>query len=82
MSKDELVKKVKDLGYEAEMIDNIPYILNLDYNTAKEIIKKLDYVGTYGVKPIKRTTESNNILGLNDPTNPTESTTPIESGGE
>ena len=50
MSKEELVNKLVELGYQAEMIDNIPYVLNVTYSKASKIVKEIGYVGTYGVK--------------------------------
>ena len=50
MTKIELVNKLVELGYQAEMIDNIPYVLNVTYSKASKIVKEIGYVGTYGVK--------------------------------
>lgn len=50
MAKDELITKVKELGYNAAMIDGIPYILDVTYDKAQEIVKSLDYNSTYGVR--------------------------------
>ena len=51
MTKEELVEKLKELGFQAELIDNIPFIFNVNrYSEADKVVKKLGYVGTYGVK--------------------------------
>ena len=50
MTKQELVDKVKSMGYETELIEGIPYIFNLPYPKADKIIKELGYKGSYGVK--------------------------------
>lgn len=50
MTKEELVTKLIELGYQAELIDNIPYVLNVTYSKASKIVKEIGYVGTYGVK--------------------------------
>lgn len=55
MSKKELIDKLASMGYEAEMIDGIPYIFNLPYLKASKIIKEIGYKGSYGVKDRKET---------------------------
>ena len=51
MTKEELVTKLKELGFQAELIDNIPFIFNVNrYSEADKAVKELGYVGTYGVK--------------------------------
>lgn len=50
MSKEELVNKLIELGYKAELIDNIPYLYNISYSKADKVIKDIGYIGTYGVK--------------------------------
>lgn len=53
MSKKELIDKLVAMGYEAEMIDGIPYIFNLPYSKANKLIKEIGYKGTFGVKDRK-----------------------------
>lgn len=55
MTKKELIEKLASMGYEAEMIDGIPYIFNLPYSKASKIIKEIGYKGSYGVKDRKET---------------------------
>lgn len=55
MSKKELIEKLVSMGYEADMIDGIPYIFNLPYSKASKIIKEIGYKGSYGVKDRKET---------------------------
>ena len=51
MTKEELVEKLIELGYQAELIDNIPFIFGVSkYSEADKAVKELGYVGTYGVK--------------------------------
>lgn len=50
MSKQEFIEKLTQLGYEAELIDGIPYILNESYSKAEKIVKELGYKRTYGIK--------------------------------
>lgn len=50
MSKYELISKLRDLGFEAEIIDRVPYILNVPYDVAERAIKALNYNRTWGVK--------------------------------
>lgn len=50
MNKTELVAKLIELGHQAELIDGIPYILNMPYAKAGKIVKELGYRGSYGVK--------------------------------
>ena len=50
MSKQELIEQLKTMGYEAEIVEGIPYIFNLPYPKADKIIKDLNYKGSYGVK--------------------------------
>lgn len=53
MSKQDLILKLTEMGYEAQLIDGIPYILNASYSKADKIIKELGYKRSYGVKIIK-----------------------------
>ena len=50
MTKQELVDKVKSMGYETGIEEGIPFIYNLPYPKADKIIKELGYKGSYGVK--------------------------------
>lgn len=50
MSKYELISRLRELGFEAEIIDRIPYILNVTYDVADRTIKVLGYNRTWGVK--------------------------------
>ena len=50
MDKNKLITKVIELGHRAEIIDGIPYIINMPYSNADKLIKELGYVGSYGVK--------------------------------
>ena len=49
-NKELLLNKLLDLGYKAQMINGIPYILGVDVESAKEIINAFDYIGTWGVR--------------------------------
>ena len=55
MTKKELIDKLVSMGYEADMIDGIPYIFNLPYSKASKVIKVIGYKGSYGVKDRKET---------------------------
>ena len=50
LSKQELIDKLIDLGYQAGIEEGIPFIYNLPYPKADKIIKELGYIGSYGVK--------------------------------
>lgn len=50
MKKQELIDKLRALGYQAEIVEGIPYIFNVPYFKADKIIKELGYKGSYGVK--------------------------------
>lgn len=50
VSKIDLVNKLIELGYQAEVVEGVPYLYNLPYAKADKIIKKLGYKGSYGVK--------------------------------
>jgi hypothetical protein len=50
MSKYELISRLRELGFEAEIIDRIPYILNVTYDVADRTMKALNYNRTWGVK--------------------------------
>ena len=50
MSKYELISKLQELGFEAAIIDGLPYILNVPYDVADRAIKALNYNGSWGVK--------------------------------
>ena len=51
MTKEELVNNLNQLGFQAELIDNIPFIFGVSkYTEADKVVKELGYVGTYGVK--------------------------------
>lgn len=52
--KDKLIHVLTVQGYEAQMINGIPYILNKTVDEAKEIIKSLDYNGSWGCMKSKR----------------------------
>lgn len=60
MSKKELIDKLVSMGYEAEMVDGIPYIFNLPYSKASKIIKEIGYKGTYGIRERKETEKDEN----------------------
>lgn len=53
MTKKELVNKLTELGYTAELINGIPYIIGMPYAEADRIVKELGYIGSYGVKKNK-----------------------------
>ena len=61
MTKEELVNNLNQLGFQAEMLDNIPFIFGVSkYTEADKAVKELGYVGTYGVKLKEvRSSESN-----------------------
>lgn len=50
MSKQELIDKLVAMGYEAEIVEGIPYIFNLPYSKADKLIKELGYKCSYGIK--------------------------------
>ena len=50
MDKLELIIKLTELGYKAEIIDGLPYILNVTYPKADKLIRELGYKGSYGVR--------------------------------
>lgn len=50
MSKYELIDKLTSLGFEAGIIDGLPYILNVPYDVAERAIKSLGYEQSWGVK--------------------------------
>ena len=49
-NKELLLNKLLDLGYKAQMINGIPYILGVDVESAKKIVRSLEYNGTWGVR--------------------------------
>lgn len=53
MNKQELILKLTEMGYKTQIIDGIPYILNISYSKADKVIKELGYKRSYGVKIIK-----------------------------
>lgn len=50
MDKLELVIKLTEMGYKAEIIDGIPYIISLNYTQAEKLVKELGYKGSYGIR--------------------------------
>lgn len=50
MNKKELIDKLVAMGYEAGLIEGIPYIFNLPFPKAEKLIKEIGYKGSYGVK--------------------------------
>lgn len=50
MDKLELIIKLTEMGYKAELIDGLPYIIGLNYPQAEKLIKEIGYKGSYGVK--------------------------------
>ena len=50
MNKENLIDKLTELGYKAQMINEIPYILGVDIESAKEIMNAIDYKGTWAVR--------------------------------
>lgn len=50
MDKLELVIKLTEMGYKAEIIDGLPYILNVSYTQAEKLVKELGYKGSYGIR--------------------------------
>lgn len=50
MSKEELIEKLINLGYKAQMISGIPYILDVDVEVARDIIRGLNYNETWAVR--------------------------------
>ena len=50
MTKQELVDKVKSMGYETGIEESIPFIYNITYPKAHKIIKELGYKGSYGIR--------------------------------
>ena len=58
MTKKELIEKLVAMGYEAEIVDGIPYIFNLPYSKASKLIKEIGYRGSYGVKEKKAGVEN------------------------
>ena len=50
INKIKLVARLIELGHQAEIIDGIPYILNMPYAKAGKVVNELGYKGSYGVK--------------------------------
>ena len=50
MGKLELIIKLTELGYKAEMIDVLPYIVGVNYTWAEKLVKELGYKGSYGIR--------------------------------
>ena len=50
MTKKELVSKLTELGYTAEIVNGVPIIYEILFSEAEKIIKELGYIGSYGVK--------------------------------
>lgn len=50
MDKLELVIKLIELGYKAEIIDGLPYIIGLNYPQAEKLVRGLGYKGSYGIR--------------------------------
>lgn len=50
LSKYALVAKLTSLGFKADIIDGLPYILDVSYDTAEKAIKSLGYEQSWGVK--------------------------------
>lgn len=50
MDKLELVIKLTEQGYKAELIDGLPYIIGLSYPQAEKLVKELGYKGSYGIR--------------------------------
>lgn len=50
MTKEELVMKLKEEGYESELEEGVPYIYGLSYAKAEKVVSSLGYKGTYGIR--------------------------------
>ena len=50
MNKLDLVIKLIELGYKAEIIDGLPYIIGLSYPKAEALVRGLGYEGSYGIR--------------------------------
>lgn len=50
MSKLELIIKLTEQGYKAELIDGLPYIIGLSYPKAEALVRGLGYEGSYGIR--------------------------------
>lgn len=50
MDKEELVERLVALGYKAEMIGGLPYIIGMNYPKAEALVKELGYKGSYGIR--------------------------------
>ena len=48
--KQQLLKKLKELGYDADMQDGVPYIFNVSFSIAEKTINEIGYIGSFGVK--------------------------------
>ena len=44
------INKLIEMGYFADMQDGIPYIYNVPFAKAEELVKELGYKGSFGVK--------------------------------
>lgn len=50
MDKLELIIKLTEMGYKAELIDGLPYIIGLNYQQTEKLVKELGYKGSYGIR--------------------------------
>lgn len=50
MDKLELVIKLIEMSYKAEIIDGLPYIIGLNYPQAEKLVRELGYKGSYGIR--------------------------------
>lgn len=50
MDKLELIIKLTEQGYKAELIDGLPYIIGLNYQQTEKLVKELGYKGSYGIR--------------------------------
>lgn len=50
MDKLELIIKLTELGYKAELIDGLPYIIGLNYPQTEKLVRELGYKGSYGIR--------------------------------
>lgn len=50
MSKHDLVDRLRGIGFEAAVIDGIPYILNVPYDVAERAFQSMGWNRSWGVK--------------------------------
>ena len=50
MGKQEFIDKLVVMGYKAEIIDGLPYIIGLSYPKADALVRGLGYEGSYGIR--------------------------------